>query len=72
MPILDLTHPIEAGMPVFPGTQGPEIIPACTLEKDGFAESSRTWPTWTNSPNTVFNSPVCPSSAPEPTAHRCG
>jgi kynurenine formamidase len=38
MPIIDLTHPIAADMPVYPGTQPPELIPACTLEKDGFAE----------------------------------
>jgi kynurenine formamidase len=25
-------------MPVYPGTQGPELIPACTIKRDGFAE----------------------------------
>ena len=38
MPIIDLTHPITADMPVYPGTERPELIPACTLGKDGFAE----------------------------------
>jgi kynurenine formamidase len=38
MPIIDLTHPITTDMPTYPGTEGPELIPACTLEIDGFAE----------------------------------
>jgi kynurenine formamidase len=38
MPIIDLTHPITADMPVYPDTEAPELIPACTIEKDGFAE----------------------------------
>lgn len=39
MRALDLTHPIEASMPVFPGTEPPCLRPANTLEKDGFAET---------------------------------
>jgi kynurenine formamidase len=38
MKILDLTHLIEPGMPVFPGTEPLEIIKANTIEKDGFEE----------------------------------
>lgn len=40
--IIDLTHLIEAGMPVFPGTEPPILIPANTVEKDGFAEKKIT------------------------------
>ncbi len=36
--VLDLTHTIEAGMPVYPGTEAPNIKQAATIEKDGFAE----------------------------------
>jgi arylformamidase len=39
MPIVDLTHTIDTDMPIYPGTQSPELIPAWTLEKDGFAEA---------------------------------
>jgi kynurenine formamidase len=39
MAIVDLTHTIGTDMPIYPGTQGPEIIPAWTLEKNGFAEA---------------------------------
>jgi arylformamidase len=39
MPIVDLTHTINTDMPVYPGTQGPELFPAWTVEKDGFAEA---------------------------------
>jgi len=39
MKILDLTHLIEPGMPVFPGTEPPEIIEANTIERDGFKEN---------------------------------
>jgi arylformamidase len=39
MPIVDLTHTIDTDMPIYPGTQGPELIPAWTLEKDGFVEA---------------------------------
>lgn len=39
MPIVDLTHPISTNMPVYPGTEGPKLLPAWTVEKDGFAET---------------------------------
>jgi len=42
MEILDLTHLIEPGMPVFPGTEPPEILEANTIEKDGFKEKKLT------------------------------
>jgi len=35
---VDLTHTIEAGMPVFPGTDPVQIAHKFTLAKDGFAE----------------------------------
>lgn len=38
MRIVDLTHGISGEMPVYPGTKPPEIIEACTLEKEGFRE----------------------------------
>lgn len=38
--IYDLTHRIENGMPVFPGTADPTLMPANTIQQDGFAETS--------------------------------
>ncbi|MCX7024506.1 MAG: cyclase family protein [Spirochaetes bacterium] len=38
MRVIDLSHPIEEGMPVYPGTEGPSIRQATTIERDGFAE----------------------------------
>lgn len=38
MRVLDLSHVIEAGMPVYPGTEPPFVVPATTLAKDGFIE----------------------------------
>ena len=37
--VLDLTHPIEETMPVFPGTEPPRLTRANTLERDGFRET---------------------------------
>lgn len=39
MRAIDLTHPIRANMPVFPGTRPPTLLPANTIERDGFAET---------------------------------
>lgn len=39
MNILDLTYVISPHMPVYPGTEGPTLAPACTHEKDGFQET---------------------------------
>ena len=39
MNILDLTYVISPHMPVYPGTEGPTLSPACTHEKDGFRET---------------------------------
>lgn len=39
MRVIDLTHPIREGMPVYPGTEGPRLAPANTHEKDGFRET---------------------------------
>lgn len=38
MTILDLTHFIEPGMPVYPGTEGPIVESATTIPVEGFAE----------------------------------
>lgn len=38
MNLIDLSHFIEPGMPVYPGTEPPEIRQANTLETDGFRE----------------------------------
>ena len=39
MRVIDLTHIIETGMPVYPGTEPPSFEPANTYEKDGFKET---------------------------------
>ena len=38
MKIIDLTHWIEPGMPVYPGTAAPVLEEANTIARDGFAE----------------------------------
>jgi len=38
MEIIDLSHTITPGMPVYPGTEPPIMTPACTLDNDGFIE----------------------------------
>ena len=38
MKVVDLSHSIEPGMPVYPGTEGPRFERANTIERDGFAE----------------------------------
>lgn len=38
MKIFDLSHIINNNMPVYPGTEKPEITNAITIEKEGFAE----------------------------------
>jgi kynurenine formamidase len=37
--VIDLTHPLTADMPVYPGTEPPLIQPANTVERNGFAET---------------------------------
>ena len=39
MKVIDLTHTIEANMPVFPGKERPILEQANTIEKDGFKET---------------------------------
>lgn len=39
MKVIDLTHTIREGMPVYPGTESPEFRPANSYEKDGFRET---------------------------------
>lgn len=38
MTVIDLSHFIEPGMPVYPGTDGPVLDSATTIATDGFAE----------------------------------
>ena len=39
MRVIDLTHTIESGMPVYPGTAPPILEPANTYDRDGFRET---------------------------------
>lgn len=39
MKVMDLTHTISENMPVYPGTEGPQLKTANTYEKDGFKET---------------------------------
>ena len=39
MRVIDLTHTIREGMPVYPGTEPPRLTPACGYERDGFRET---------------------------------
>lgn len=39
MKVIDLTHTIEENMPVYPGTEQPQLLPASSYEKDGFKET---------------------------------
>lgn len=38
MTVIDLSHPLWPGMPVYPGTAPPDFREACTLAAHGFAE----------------------------------
>lgn len=40
--IIDLTHPISEGMPVYPGTEPPILKTECTIEDIGFLEKKIT------------------------------
>ena len=42
MKVIDLTHVIVSGMPVYPGTEGPQLEPANSYERDGFRETRLT------------------------------
>lgn len=42
MKVIDLTHTIREGMPVYPGTEPPIFAPANSYEKDGFRETKLT------------------------------
>lgn len=39
MRVIDLTHVITSSMPVYPGTEPPELLPANTYEASGFKET---------------------------------
>ena len=39
MQVIDLTHTIREDMPVYPGTEGPRLLPANSYERDGFKET---------------------------------
>ena len=47
MKVIDLTHTIAAGMPVYPGTEPPVLEPANSYERDGFRETKLTMYTHT-------------------------
>lgn len=38
MEIIDLTHTVTPGMPLYPGTKPPGLTTLCTIKKDGFTE----------------------------------
>lgn len=38
MTVIDLTHSIHAGMPVYPGTESPRFSTPCTIAQNGFTE----------------------------------
>ena len=38
MPIIDLTHPIHAGMPVYPGKPQPVVVQSAEIENEGYRE----------------------------------
>ena len=40
MKVIDLTHTIRPDMPVYPGTEPPQFLPANSYEKDGFKETT--------------------------------
>lgn len=40
MRFIDLTHPVATGMPVFPGDPEVRLIPAASVEKEGFRVTS--------------------------------
>ena len=42
MHIIDLTHTLCCGMPVYPGTDPPIVLPAATVSTHGFAEKKLT------------------------------
>ena len=47
MKVIDLTHTIKEDMPVYPGTDTPQFLPANSYEKDGFKETRLTMYTHT-------------------------
>ena len=47
MQVVDLTHFLSQGMPVYPGTEGPRFESANTYERDGFQETRMTMYTHT-------------------------
>ncbi len=40
--VIDLTHVLRPGMPVYPGTEPPEFLVPCTIAVDGFTEKKLT------------------------------
>lgn len=39
MKVYDLTHTIKNDMPVYPGTEQPQLTTACTIEEAGYRET---------------------------------
>jgi kynurenine formamidase len=42
MRLIDLSHVIHEGMPVYPGTEQPSLVVACTVREHGFLEKKLT------------------------------
>ncbi len=47
MKVVDLSHIISCGMPVYPGTENPKILEVATISSDGFSEREFTLSTHT-------------------------
>ena len=47
MKVIDLSHIISCGMPVYPGTKSPKIMEVATISSDGFSEREITLSTHT-------------------------
>jgi len=41
--VIDLTHTMRPGMPVYPGTESPQFVNACGIARNGFAEKKMTF-----------------------------
>ena len=60
MRVIDLTHTIREGMPVYPGTEPPVLAAANSYEKDGFKETMLS----------MFRPPTCLPGVPRWTPSR--
>lgn len=55
MRVIDLSHPMEKGMPLFPGTSAPSFDNIATVEKDGWSEK---WMQFTSHTGTHIDVPA--------------